>query len=769
MEKIIVYHIEKKILVEIKPEDVLDQLYYLEVEIPTEKHVNEYIKKNKKDNISKFFVKNITQSISKIKQTISQIGFKIPLYDVSTENLFIVHQSLIYNKVIVHHYRFPDNELMQKLDETKNEIEKTVKMLEQSEKNLNFNEISIIRKYKKINLMLHFMQSFDIDVLYNTYIRTLYLNAEQLGQDLTICNRPSYMPQLTHIAPYYTKNEIINMALNMGLIKSKNEKYDEEIISQLCKKVSENDINGSILLEHQSYIMQKDTIGLVQYYSMQGSYLMNQYLRNQVSYEYKNEYLEHLISTMWKLINNAPMFDKSYILYRFVQTDDFINDLNIGDTFIEKGFMSTTRNPFYKSDAYKFGSILMKIVIPAKVIGVALCIETVSHFPQEQEIILAPSSKFKLIHRDDQCVYYHTDKQFGKQISVKYEFEYIEDSKSKGNVSFIDRPLYQETEPVNFLTIDKTNVLTINERIKIFLTTHVNPMYQFNTTIGNKKIVIKAEWCDSTVVYKNFYALNTKHGFNLYSIYNNHLLFVIEIGEKESIPCMFVNYYIKYSTLNKDDLIGVENFLTFIASVAYYFEISKVIIYNDYMSCNYSSHDVDKDQYTYKTYCLDYYQYLKRGKKKYVSDKISNTDIFPKFKYFQLDVLNNIKASSIIIKNKMDQEEKDEIYQIYTKLYQPIMEPFDDSLSKFYLWIVENHCSHLDLLIKKIYELKEFKYENPFIYDYYIFDAVSYLYNKKLISMYPQFVNQQQFDEDIIKLKNASKNRYRLMETAQRI
>ena len=123
---------------------------------------------------------------------------------------------------------------------------------------------------------------------------------------------------------------------------------------------------------------------------------------------------------MWNLVLSAPEFDKSYTFYRFIKEDSYLSGIKIGDLFTETGFVSTTRDPYYRSDLYKFGFILIKIKIPANRIGVALCLETVSHFPEEQEIIFPPNSKFKLISRDNDCVYYHTDSNFSSKIKTKY-------------------------------------------------------------------------------------------------------------------------------------------------------------------------------------------------------------------------------------------------------------------------------------------------------------------------------------------------------------
>ena len=74
----------------------------------------------------------------------------------------------------------------------------------------------------------------------------------------------------------------------------------------------------------------------------------------------------------------------------------------------------------------KFGFILCKIKLPGKVQGVGLSIETFSMFPKEQEIIIPPYTKLKLIGKDTDFNYYHIDDNFKSKIIKKYEFELIE-------------------------------------------------------------------------------------------------------------------------------------------------------------------------------------------------------------------------------------------------------------------------------------------------------------------------------------------------------
>ena len=110
-------------------------------------------------------------------------------------------------------------------------------------------------------------------------------------------------------------------------------------------------------------------MGLVQYYTVQGSFFMNQYLRQMTRYPWENDYLEQIIDSMWRLVLRSPAFDKDYILYRFVSSDSYLSELNIGDIFQDYGFTSTTRDPFYRTDLYKFGFILIKIRIPKNTVA----------------------------------------------------------------------------------------------------------------------------------------------------------------------------------------------------------------------------------------------------------------------------------------------------------------------------------------------------------------------------------------------------------------
>lgn len=737
--------------------EAIDRLYYLEGSIPKAGQVKSYIGKHKMTEISNYFNKyGIKEGIIRIKKKLSKQMERIPLYDIFSENLYIVNKFNVYNRVVYQHYRFPTKNFLNELKADK-----------ENKRELNITGILEERKYRKLSLMISFLESFDLDLLYKTYITVFYLYANEVGKDITTCRRPSFLPHFTHIEPYYSRSEIINLALNMG-IRLGDRYYEMEDVNKLCDVISSNDISANTLLKHQRYIIEENKVGLVQYYTLQGSYFINQYLRLMTSYEYKNDLLESIVTPMWNLLNNAPAFDKSYTLYRFVSRDDYLRHLNIGDIYTEPGFTSTTRDPFYRSDLYKFGFILIKINIPKDIPGVALCIETVSHFPKEEEIILSPLSIFRLDKKDDKIEYYHTDEKFRSQVKTRYEFTYI----GKRAIQYTERPIYiGGGNGVDFLKIDNVDTITLEEKIRYFVSKYLNPMFQFNAIIGDNQFTVIVERYDGTGAYSKFYAIPNQNGLLFYTIHNNYILFMIELGENtpSGERYMHVNYYVKYSVLDRQKIIGDEIFIKFISSIAYYFEINNVIVWADYRACylDLSDRNIIKNisiggseierefkkkiyypkipdkfkgdyqddktikKYLGGSYCADFYLYLKNGIKRYKDSNILNVELQPKFSYHQLDKLETANYDSVLKK-----DDQDEIYQIYEKVYK--IEERSHNMSDFFIWMAENKCYLMDTLVFKMERF--YKVDNPFIYDYYILDPITFLYNRRYIQTYPSFV-----------------------------
>ena len=70
---------------------------------------------------------------------------------------------------------------------------------------------------------------------------------------------------------------------------------------------------------------------------------------------------------------------------------------------------------------------------------------------------------------------------------------------------------------------------------------------------------------------------------------------------------MHVNYYTKYSALEKDKIINDEDFILFISSIAYYFDIGIIAIYAEYKMCE---NDEINENMDYGSYCVDIHNYI---------------------------------------------------------------------------------------------------------------------------------------------------------------
>jgi hypothetical protein len=735
---IILYYIKEKQLKIANEKDAINDLYYLDAEIPTVTKIQNYLNndKNKNNTIITFFKSKPPQNIiENIKNNLSKINNKIPLYDKINNNLFLINKDDVYSFVIREHFRFPDEKIMN-----------TIKKEYNKYKDKLSKDILVIRNIRKLKYMIHFMKSFNITILYNSYIISFY-ESNDIGKNITTCIRPSYKSHFLHIKPFYNKDEIVHLSYNMEIIRPIEGKIiNNEDISKLCNILKRNDISSKVIMSHQNYIRDKNLIGLIQYYSAQGSYFINNYLRDDNKYSYKNEFLETFITSIWGLVNTAPAFDKSYIVYRFIKNDKHLSQLNIGESYIEKGFTSTTRNPFYRSDIYKFGFILLKIKIPALKKGTALCIETVSHFPFEEELILPPMTKFKLIKKDENVPYYHIDYEFGSNIKTRYEFVIDYENKIKPSyIATINKTIVVKKNPIDFLKIEKTKSKSLIEKIKYFVNNYINQLFQFEILLGKLQFTAIIEWYDSTGIYKNIYASTQKNGFSMYTLCDNHMLFLIEFIEEKSVSVMYVNYFLKYTSMSKNKKVycfELSDFLYLISSIAFHFDIDNIYLYSRYKLCDFKESQVEKKG---GNYCVDFYKYLKFKKKIHDGTNVTLNELQTKFSYFLLDNLRNISPSVILIKNIRD----DIIYQIYNKIYKNTKEK--DNLASFYVWMVEKYCYLISNLNDKIE--KNIWKDDMFNKDYYEFKALLYLYNREYISYLPS--------GDISNIQYYPKNYYR--------
>ena len=725
---------EKVLFNDNKRHDIIINLYYLKYRIPTREDID------KADSTVKQFYKKY--SLESVKTSVSKIDDMIPLFNIYHANIYLINKENVYYRVVYGNYRFPGKFMFKYFTEYSDKLKD------------GKNDEHTNRKKRKIILMLAFLNQLDLDELYSSYIKVFTKYSPYIGNMITQCNRPSFINILTHLQPYYTRKELIKLALNMD-IKLEGDPLNPDNINEICEKVSENDIKYDILLSHQHHIVKKECVSLIKYYTIQGSHVMNQYLRNLTLYDYKNSFVEGIIRPVWNLILESPPFDNSYYVYRFIEKDHFIRDLKIGDIYEESGFMSTTRDPFYRSDIYKFGFILLKIRLPKDIKGVALCLETLSQFPSEQEIIFPPLCQLKLVAKNEKCVYHHVDQEYGTKIRIRYEFDWV------GNkpIQFTREKEPEENQLVDFLNLDGTRTFSLREKAKIFVSKYLNDANSFDVMIGKQRFQLIGEWFNSQGAYKNFYLLDTSDGFSLYTILNGNVLFMIELADINDERRMVINYYLRYTNIERRKIIPEQDFIKFLSCVANYFNVSSVIIYSDFISCD----NIPKEQNTLKiqrefsktpfdisvdtasltdknnqstdelggiTYyggyhSLDVYNYLNSGIKRFDHMQINKLELKFMYSYSDLDMLD--KTSPIKILNKND---NDELYQIYLRNYQQSHKD-KDTIRHFYLWIIKRYCYLISKLVEKMSRL--YTTSNPFDTIIYILHPDTYLYNRKLI------------------------------------
>jgi hypothetical protein len=675
---------------------------------------------------SELIIYKIKLSYNDIRDTISQIEDIIPLYDIYTANIYLINAENLFKRTIYNSYRFPTQNL---LDTLKDEISK----LDSSSK-----DIMIKRQIQKFVLMKEFMKNFNLKMLENTFYRSMYKNSSELGKNLLFCKRPSFNKYIHNSKPYYTKSEIINISRNMG-IKFNINNISESMLNKLCKFVNSNDISAKILYLHQMHIIHKDMLGLIQYYTIQGAYYINKYLRTNSVSTSSNDFINKIILDLHKLCITAPAFDKKYIIYRFIKDDAHLSHLKINSIYESDSFISTTRDPFYRSEEYNFGFILLKIHIPKNIIGVGLSLENISHFPEEQEIILPPTTKLKLIATNSDIEYHHTDLSIRTKINTLYEFEWI------GNTNLdnsFEKQSHLQLLSVDFLKehLSKTNVL--EERINIFYKKYIrsNTINQFRTMIGDKEYTVIFEEYNSLGAYKNFYSIKTEKGISMYVFVENYLLFLLEIGTVNNIEQIHVNYFVRYNTLNKNKIITDEDLLYFISSIGYYFGIDYIIIYSEYKPCfMFKINNETLQNELIGNYCDDFYQYIKYKTKRFTKANINQSELNPKFSYYDLDQLTMIKVDGFF--SSID----DEIYQIYDKSYK--LTNKSATIADYMIWIIENKCYLITKFIKKLSSI--YPEINPFFRDMYILNPSIYLYNRGKIMTYDTFydidINERTF------------------------
>jgi len=447
----------------------------------------------------------------------------IPLYDIYTEQLYLVSESEFFKKILRFHYRPIDNNIYKIISNSNN------------------------KRYKL------FLKNFDLHLLYKTFIN----NFDEYS-DLTTYIRPSFSKFLYQTIPYYKRSE-----LQTEMLIHKLELSDDDTMYSFVKQ---NDISYNDLVKHSNYVKSSNLEQYIKYYTFMFAYKYNNYMRFPSGTK-RNLGLEHRIKKFRDLIIKAPKWDTSFYLYRFVHTDDFLKNINIGDYILDRGFISTSR--YIVDYGYPHGKILIMIKIPANTYGCGVSIEYSSLFANEYEVILPPS-KFKMVDNTE-IVY---DKIKKSKIKYVLEWDSFLDE-------YIDINAYDTKETLKTVNLNEISGTTLKKKITNFILEYPN---YFNTKIGNDIIVFEVYRTDnidqSLNAYKNFlYNQNCKLLLLWIDQTNNNINLIIEISDS-----LDVNYFFRFMS-GSTKIIGkytYDDIIIFIKKLASLFYIDSIRIHSDY-------------------------------------------------------------------------------------------------------------------------------------------------------------------------------------------
>lgn len=565
------------------------------------------------------------------KEKLSSYEDFIPMYDIYTQRIYPISKQNLFFRLTESNYRFINHEVVKWIEQM---VEKNLKKLKTTKEPEMREQIENL--LERLTNMLKIIDNYDIDTLINVSYKVLYQYSTNLGLSVSICKRNSFNPYIFYLKPYYTKIELVKLGQNMGAIK-KNVKpedlIDIERHYEICKKISNNDVSFDEIKEHTVNIHKTKSIPDIIFYSFIGSTLLNRFLRTNTSYNLNKFFYDRLLKTV-DAIKNSPPLENDYQIYRFIGDDEFIKKLKVGDTFTDKGFLSTTRDPFYSPGTDgNFGMILIKINLNKKSKG--LFIEHFSLFPKEEEYLLPPFTKLKLISKDDHFKYYHINEQFEKNINKKYEFDLIEcDFSWVKKVKLIK-------EPIPEIDYRLFNVKNFDKKIDL-LSKLKHSTNKFNEIIINDKIFY-VYYFDSLDAYSKYYFNKIEKGLSLIHYdENGNLLLLIEFGKE-----MVVNYINKFYFYENKEKIEEKYLIDLLTDLGLYFNYKSVKIFNEF--CNFSRF---KENYYTNQEIFLYINHFDNTLYQYAKNKIKpyKFETFYKNNFRKLDTLLLSKVSDDIKK-----------------------------------------------------------------------------------------------------------------------
>jgi len=507
----------------------------------------------------------------KDKLELSKFQEIIPLYDIYTHYVYPINFQDVENKVLNYHFRFINEPQVETL---KNYVKKLTKQSKLNELEKQFLD--------KMKYNLKVLENYNIKEIETTSIQAFYYGSVKFGQSISICRRKSFHPKLNHLTPYYSLKELIKLGQNNNLLKDKLtpiELQDQQLHYKICQKIGDNDISFEEILKNSQFL--EDYYDMIKFFSIYGSGFINQNYRaiqknNKPPFP---QYLE-LGEKINQLFNKSPGLDRDYYFYRFIWEDSFIKHLKIGDIFVDGGVLSTTRNPFYTPEMMKnFGLILLKITVPKKFDKI-LMLETISGFPQEQEIILPSFTKLKLISKDEKFQYYHIDEKLENLISQRYHFEVV----GQDPIPNFIKPNYH----IPLINLDEIRLGApfTNKRLKEFVTNYTSEINLFKIKIDNKERIFQALFDDTTSSYQEVFSNKEEESLLIFELDNTYSMKNSFEFSKEFV----YNYQNKLFPNN--NTISEENLLDLLVKFGKLFGYSETKIYLNYERNNLQNYPI---------------------------------------------------------------------------------------------------------------------------------------------------------------------------------
>jgi hypothetical protein len=614
--------------------------------------------------IDKIFTLKMKLKNQSDKIKLSKYEEQIPMYDIYSQKIYPINKQNIHYRLIESHYRFINDEINQWLQNLYDKYKKD----------------KILEPIFKYNIEL--INNYDIPTLIETSYKALYKFSPTLGLSVSICKRNSFNPFVQHLKPYYTKSELIKLGQNMGVIKTDIELeklIDQDTHYNICKTVSDNDVSFEELKTHYEYIINSKLNNLMCFYSFTGSFLFNRYLRNSTK-NIINSILYDGLLTIVKKMQDSPPLINDYNLYRFIWDDSFISDLSEGDIFLDKGFISSTRDPFYSPGLNgNFGLILLKIKLPKNKKGIGLFMENFSLFPKEEEFLIPPYSKLLLLSKNNNFKYYHTNPEFEKLINRKYEFEYVDTDYKlfyEENKSIKVKNKFIQMENILINGIDRIDI------IRQFIQTY-SENNKINLKVGLKNYSFNYQWFDSTNTssYEKFYYNKIKDGM-LFSLFDENFCPYLNIELGQELVINFLNkYFIGFTDkkIDNDILDLIYNF-----GRIFYYKTAKLFHEHITFSAFEANYPITNKVFLETNlFNKTIYDYLKSNIKIFASEPFID---YPVGYWYLDEYFNNSVDKEIINKYQVNYKNNKELFiDIVEKnfsLYSRIIELMDINIFK---------------------------------------------------------------------------------------